>query len=78
MPSRVVNNGNSYGMTPGSGTTPARDLEQRLDGIVSAKSEGGGQTYCISAVSGGRWAHYSGPGGTAVADPSTVTANPCT
>jgi type IV pilus assembly protein PilA len=46
-------------------------------GIVSAKPEGDGQTYCISAVSGGRWAHYSGPGGTVTADPSTVTANPC-
>jgi hypothetical protein len=47
-------------------------------GIVSAKSLGSGQTYCISALSGGHWAHYSGPGGAVVADPSTVTANPCT
>ena len=56
----------------------ARDLEQRLDGHRVAKSVGSGQTYCISALSGGHWAHYSGPGGTVVADPSTVTANPCT
>jgi general secretion pathway protein G len=46
-------------------------------GIVSAKPEGNGRTYCISAVSGGRWAHYRGPGGSVTTDPSTVTANPC-
>ena len=46
-------------------------------GIVSAKSEGNGQAYCISAVSAGHWAHYSGPGGAVVVDPSTVTADPC-
>ena len=77
-----INNDNSYtGMTPGS-------LRSTFDsglvistsgstGIVSAKPVGS-QTYCISAVSGDRWAHYSGPGGTVIADPSTVTANPCT
>lgn len=46
-------------------------------GIVSATSKGDGQSYCISAVSGGHWAHYDGPGGTVTADPSTVTENPC-
>ena len=78
-----INNDNSYtGMNPGS-------LRSTFDsglvisssgstGIVSAKPQGSGQTYCISAVSGDRWAHYSGPGGTVIADPSTVTANPCT
>ena len=46
-------------------------------GIVSAKPEGTGQTFCISAVDHGHWAHYDGPGGTVVIDPSTVTADPC-
>ena len=46
-------------------------------GIVSAKPVGNGQQYCISAVSGNRWAHYSGPGGSIIVDPSTVTENPC-
>jgi prepilin-type N-terminal cleavage/methylation domain-containing protein len=46
-------------------------------GIVSAKPEGNGQAYCISAVSGGRWAHYSGPGGAVTAEPGTVKTNPC-
>jgi type IV pilus assembly protein PilA len=74
--------GNSYaGMTPGA-------LQSTYDsglvisssgstGIVSAKPEGTGQTFCISAVAGGRWAHYNGPGGTVINDPSSVTANPC-
>jgi type IV pilus assembly protein PilA len=78
-----INNGNSFtGMTPGSlRSTYDSGLvisSSGSTGIVSARSEGSGQTYCISAVSGGHWAHYSGPGGTVVADPSTVTANPCT
>ncbi len=46
-------------------------------GIVSADAEGNGQSYCISAVADGHWAHYSGPGGTVIADPSTVTENRC-
>jgi hypothetical protein len=46
-------------------------------GIVSAKPEGDSNSFCISAVSDGHWAHYSGPGGAVVADPSTVTENPC-
>lgn len=46
-------------------------------GIVSANGDGNGQSFCISAVSDGHWAHYSGPGGTVTADPSTVTENPC-
>jgi prepilin-type N-terminal cleavage/methylation domain-containing protein len=46
-------------------------------GIVTVKPAGNGQAYCISAFSGGRWAHYSGPGGHVIADPTTVTQNPC-
>ncbi len=46
-------------------------------GIVSVEAEGTGQSFCISAVSDGHWAHYSGPGGSVTADPSTVTENPC-
>jgi prepilin-type N-terminal cleavage/methylation domain-containing protein len=46
-------------------------------GIVSADAEDNGQSYCISAVADGHWAHYSGPGGTVTADPSTVTEDPC-
>jgi hypothetical protein len=46
-------------------------------GIVSANGDGNGQSFCISAVSDGHWAHYSGPGGTVTPDPSTVTVNPC-
>jgi len=75
-------NGNSYtGMTP-------RSLQSSYDsglvissggsaGIVSAKSEGNGNTFCISALAGDHWAHYSGPGGTVTADPSSVTSDPC-
>lgn len=76
-----VENGGYAGMTPPS-------LQSTYDsglmisnngstGIVSAKSEGNGQAYCISAFSGGHWAHYSRPGGAVIADPSTVTKNPC-
>jgi prepilin-type N-terminal cleavage/methylation domain-containing protein len=77
-----VGNEESYtGMTPGSlMSTYDSGLvisSSGSTGIVSAKAEGNGQTFCISAVSGGRWAHYSGPGGTVTADPSTITANPC-
>ncbi len=77
-----VGNDNSYaGMTAGSlRSTYDSGLvisSNGSTGIVSAKSEGNGQTYCISAVAGGHWAHYSGPGGTVIADPTTVTANPC-
>ena len=46
-------------------------------GIVSITADGNGQAYCISAVSAGHWAHYSGPGGKVIVDPSTVTRNPC-
>lgn len=73
---------NSYtGMTPGSLRT-AYDSGLVISsggpsGIVSAKPEGTGQTYCISAVDHDRWAHYNGPGGTVIIDQSTVTADPC-
>jgi prepilin-type N-terminal cleavage/methylation domain-containing protein len=46
-------------------------------GIVSADAEDNGRSYCISAVADGHWAHYTSPGGTVTADPSTVTQNPC-
>ena len=49
------------------------------DGIVSAKPEnvgGTGQSYCISAVDGGHWAHISGPGGQVTNDTSAST-DPC-
>jgi type IV pilus assembly protein PilA len=75
-------NSNSYtGMTPRS-LLSAYDSGLVISsngstGVVSAKPEGGGRTYCISAVSDDHWAHYSGPGGTVTADPSTVTADPC-
>jgi type IV pilus assembly protein PilA len=45
-------------------------------GIVTAKPEGTGQTYCISAVDGGNWAHVAGPGGQ-VQNDSGATADPC-
>ena len=47
-------------------------------GIVTAddNNDATGQTYCISAVSGGHWAHVVGPGGQ-VQNDSTATADPC-
>ncbi len=48
-------------------------------GIVTAKPEnvgGTGQSYCISAVSGGHWAHVAGPGGQVTND-TAATADPC-
>jgi type IV pilus assembly protein PilA len=48
-------------------------------GIVSAKPEnvgGTGQSYCISAVSGGHWAHVAGPGGQVTND-TAATSDPC-
>jgi prepilin-type N-terminal cleavage/methylation domain-containing protein len=76
-----VENSSYAGMTPESlRSTYDSGLvisSSQSTGIVSAEPEGNGQSYCISAVSGGRWAHYSGPGGDVTADPSTVTSNPC-
>jgi type IV pilus assembly protein PilA len=37
---------------------------------------GGAQTYCISAVVSGHWAHVSGPGGQVVND-ATASTDPC-
>ena len=76
-----ADNSSYTGMTPGS-LVSTYDPQLKISsggsaGIVSAKSGGNGQTYCVSAVSGGRWAHYSGPGGTVTADPIAVTTNPC-
>jgi type IV pilus assembly protein PilA len=47
-------------------------------GIGTADNNGDatGQTYCISAVSGGHWAHVVGPGGQVVNDTS-ASADPC-
>jgi len=47
-------------------------------GIGTADNNGDatGQTYCISAVSGGHWAHVVGPGGQVVND-TAASANPC-
>ena len=47
-------------------------------GIVTAdnNNDASGQAYCISAVSGGHWAHVVGPGGQ-VQNDATATANPC-
>ena len=56
-------------------TAAAADVREA--GMVSVKPAGNGQAYCISAVSGGHWAHYSGPGGHVISDPSTVTQKPC-
>jgi type IV pilus assembly protein PilA len=46
-------------------------------GISKAKvGSGGAQTYCISAVVSGHWAHVNGPGGQVVND-STASTDPC-
>lgn len=47
-------------------------------GIATADNDGvaAGQTYCISAVDGGHWAHVVGPGGQVQNDTAAV-ANPC-
>ena len=47
-------------------------------GIVTAdnNNDATGQAYCISAVSGGHWAHVVGPGGQVVND-TAASANPC-
>jgi type IV pilus assembly protein PilA len=46
-------------------------------GIVSAiPSASDTQKYCISAVSGGHWAHVAGPGGQVTND-TAATSDPC-
>jgi type IV pilus assembly protein PilA len=46
-------------------------------GIVSAiPSASNTQKFCISAVSGGHWAHVAGPGGQ-VSNDTAATADPC-
>jgi prepilin-type N-terminal cleavage/methylation domain-containing protein len=47
-------------------------------GIGTADNNGDatGNTYCISAVSGGHWAHVVGPGGQ-VQNDSTASSDPC-
>ena len=46
-------------------------------GIVSAiPGSTNAQAYCISAVSGGHWAHIAGPGGQ-VSNDTAATSDPC-
>ncbi|HZT94328.1 MAG TPA: prepilin-type N-terminal cleavage/methylation domain-containing protein [Gaiellaceae bacterium] len=46
-------------------------------GIVSAKPVSGNpQQYCVSAVSGGHWAHVVGPGGQ-ISNDTSATSDPC-
>ena len=46
-------------------------------GISKAKvGSGGAQTYCISAVVSGHWAHVQGPGGQVTND-ATASTDPC-
>jgi len=46
-------------------------------GITKAEpATGNAQAYCISAVSGGHWAHVDGPGGQVTND-TAATADPC-
>jgi len=46
-------------------------------GIVSAKPvTGNAQSYCISAVDGGHWAHVTGPGGQVTND-TAASSDPC-
>ena len=47
-------------------------------GVVTAddNADASGNTYCISAVSGGHWAHVVGPGGQ-VQNDSTASSDPC-
>jgi type IV pilus assembly protein PilA len=47
-------------------------------GVVSAiPGSANTQKYCISAVSGGHWAHVEGPGGQVTND-TAATTDPCT
>ena len=46
-------------------------------GITKAEAAtGNAQAYCISAVSGGHWAHVDGPGGQVTND-TAATSDPC-
>ena len=46
-------------------------------GITKAEpATGNAQAYCISAVSGGHWAHVDGPGGQVTND-TAATSDPC-
>jgi len=50
-------------------------------GVVTAKAEGIGLTYCISAVDNSHWAHVIGPGGQVINDDNDAggpaTSDPC-
>jgi len=45
-------------------------------GTADNNNDASGQTYCISAVSGGHWAHVVGPGGQ-VQNDTSAAADPC-
>jgi type IV pilus assembly protein PilA len=44
--------------------------------VTAAQVTGDDQSYCISAVDGGHWAHVDGPGGQ-VQNDSTASSDPC-
>jgi type IV pilus assembly protein PilA len=73
--------GNYTGMTAatlhGTYDTGMNLSVSQSTGIVSAvPGSGGAQTYCISAVDSGNWAHVYGPGNNVVND-TGVASNPC-
>jgi len=73
---------NSYAGMTASGLRTTYDSGMVLSssgstGIVSAiPSATDTQKFCISAVSGGHWAHVAGPGGQVVND-TAATTDPC-
>ena len=75
--------GNYTSMTA-SGLQSAYDSGMQVVGVNGATQgiskavvgSGGAQTYCISAVVSGHWAHVSGPGGQVVNDTAAST-DPC-
>ena len=77
---------NSYAdsVNPMSATELQTDYDSGLvisdgtsTGIVTATGgSSNAQAYCISAISGGQWAHVTGPGGQ-VQNDTSATADPC-
>jgi type IV pilus assembly protein PilA len=73
---------NSYAGMTASGLQTAYDSGLVISasgstGIVSAiPGSTNAQAYCISAVSGGHWAHVQGPGGQVTNDTASTT-DPC-
>jgi prepilin-type N-terminal cleavage/methylation domain-containing protein len=73
MTAQILHDSYDSGLVVSDGTTT---------GIVSAvEGSGGAQTYCISAVDSGHWAHVYGPGGQVVNDDldsgGAATSDPC-